>query len=325
MPQPNFDDSIALHMRTDLFPLRNGQTVGEALAHVRARPPQGRILYLYVADDENRLLGVVPTRRILLDPLETKIEDIMIRKVITIASSATVLDACELFMFHKLLALPVVDDQKHFLGVVDIELYTDELLDLSSRASHEDAFQLLGFRFTEARRGTPWHAFLVRFPWLSCNIAGGILAALLAGFFQGVLNRHLVLALFIPAVLSLSESVGIQSVSLALDALHGSHQTGRVVRAARRELFTSALLGVACGMVLGLVALVWQRQVPVALTLLISIGVSITCAGLIGLALPYVLRWLKQDPRVAAGPIALVAADLATLLIYYNVADRLLP
>lgn len=309
-------------MRTDLLPLRLGQTVGEALAQVRKHPPQGRIVYFYVTDTDGRLMGVVPTRRILLSPLESKIDDIMIRKVITVPATATVLDACELFIFHKLLALPVVDEHKHFLGVVDIELYTDELVDFTTRAGHDDAFGLLGFHMAEARRGTPWHAFVVRFPWLVCNIVGGILAAILTGLFQGTLDKHLVLALFVPAVLSISESVGIQSVTLALDALH---QKGSAVSAVRRELATAALLGVACGLVLCAVALAWHRQMPVALTLFVSIGLGVTCAGLIGLGLPFLMRWIKQDPRVASGPIALVVADLVTLTIYFNVAIRMMP
>lgn len=325
MPHPDLDDPITRHMRRDVSPLRAGQTVGEALAHVRAHPPSGRIVYFYVTDADDRLVGVVPTRRMLLSPESAPVESIMIRQVVTIPDSATVLDACEHFIMRKLLAFPVVDPDKRFLGIVDIELYTQEMLDVASRESHDDAFQLIGFHFSEARRGSPLHAFAVRFPWLTCNIIGGILAALVTGFFQGTLDRHIVLALFIPAVLSLSESVGIQSVSLALDSLHTNREPKRAASAARRELVTAALLGLACAFAMALVAWIWKRQLAIALTLFASLTFAITCAGLIGFLLPYVMRWLRQDPRVAAGPIALVAADLATLLIYYNLAIRLMP
>jgi magnesium transporter len=326
MAIPSLDEPILRHARTDLIPFRVGQTVGEALAQIRARPPAGRVVYFYVVDDQNRLRGVVPTRRLLLSALETKIEDIMIRQVRTIAAGATVLDACELFTMHKLLALPVVDSDRRYLGVVDIELYTDEILDLSYKSSYDDVFQLIGFHLTEARRGTPLHAFRVRFPWLTCNLVGGVLAALLCGAFQDVLDRNLVLALFIPAVLSLSESVGIQSVSLALDALHVGRAMDKTTALAttRRELATGAFLGLACGLILGLVAWVWNGRAAVALSLLASIALAVTSAALVGITLPFALRLLRQDPRVAAGPIALVSADLLTLAIYFTLANRLL-
>ena len=90
---------------------------------------------------DNRLLGVVPTRRLLLSPLDKRIADIMVKEVVAIGQQATVLDACEFFILHKLLAFPVVDEKRRIVGVVDVELYTTELADLGDLvvAAYRDA------------------------------------------------------------------------------------------------------------------------------------------------------------------------------------------
>ncbi len=323
MKRPNLDDPIIKHARTDISPLNVGQTVGEVLTLLRQKPPENRIVYFYVVDDDNRLAGVVPTRRLLWNQPEARIADIMIPNVVAIPYTATVLYACEMFIFHKFLAFPVVDEHRHLLGVVDIELYTDEMTDVNLRTGYDDLFQLVGVRLSEARAGSPLNAFRIRFPWLLCNIAGGLLAAFLTGIFQHVLDQLIVLALFIPIVLALSESVGIQSVSLAIQSLHGQASSWRnAFLASRRELATGLLLGLGCGILVALVAWLWKGQAWVAACLLASIGVSVAASALIGMVLPLVLHLIHRDPKVAAGPIALVAADLVSLTIYFNLAQR---
>jgi len=321
------DDPVELHARRDFTPLKVEQTVGEALDQIRAHPPGGRIIYFYVVDDDERLVGVVPTRRLLLSPANARLTDVMIRKVRTLPRTATVMDACEVFIMHKFLALPVVDEERRLLGVVDIELYTDEITDLAQRTSYDDLFQLIGVRaLGDQNEASSWLAFRQRFPWLMCNILGGILAAFLMGFFQDTLDHLVVLALFVPVVLTLAEAVGIQSVSLTIQAMHRATESGRSGRlvSLRRELSTGLLLGFTSAPVVALVAWLWKRQPSVAGTILLSIGLAVTAAALIGMMLPIALSLLKRDPKVAAGPIALVLTDLTTLFLYFELATQLL-
>ena len=119
LTERNLTDPVTQHMRTDVVRLGANQSVGEALAGVRSQPPVGRIIYFYVVDQDKRLQGVVPTRRLLLSQPEKPIADIMVKKVIAIPTSATVLDACEFFTLHKFLGFPVVDEGKRLIGVVD--------------------------------------------------------------------------------------------------------------------------------------------------------------------------------------------------------------
>jgi magnesium transporter len=319
------DDPVTRHMRTEFAKLNPKLTIAEALREIRSTSLEGRIVYFYVVDAEDCLLGIVPTRRLLLSNETTKIEEIMVRKLIVIPESATVLDACEFFLLHRLLAFPVVDAKKRILGIVDVELYTNELLDLDRRETSEDLFQLIGVHLSEVQQVSSYAAFRSRFPWLLANIGGGILAAFLTGIFEVELKQVVTLALFIPVVLALAESVAIQSVSLSLQALHGKQPTLKSIFAKlKRELMTGVMLGVACALFVGLVATLWLGQFVLTVCILGGITGGVTSAALIGVAMPNLLRLVNREPQVAAGPVSLALTDMVTLLIYFMIARWLL-
>ncbi len=324
--EDQLNERVTLHMRRDLPSLNLEQTAGEALATLREKQPEGRIIYFYVVDNSGRLCGVVPTRRLLLNQPETRVADIMVRRVVAIPASATVLEAMEFFPLHRFLAFPVVDDECRLVGMVDVDLYTAERADLEDIQRSDDLFQLVGVHLAQARQTAPLSAFRSRLPWLACNVAGGILAAFLSGLYENELQKHITLALFIPVVLALAESVSVQSVSLALQGLHGQTPTLRLLlQKLRWESVTGMLLGLTTGLVVATVALVWVGEFRVALCILGGISAGVTAAAVFGLAMPNVLRLLQRDPKVAAGPVALAIADMLTLLVYFNLARSLLP
>ncbi len=323
----NLQDPVTQHMRRDFIRLDSGQTVGEALASLRERSPEGRIIYFYVVDSDGRLQGVVPTRRLLLSPADKPIAQIMVKEVVVIPMIATVLDACEFFTIFHLLAFPVVDGERRVVGIVDVDLYTEELTDLERSQHQDDLFQLIGVHLTEAQQASPLSSFRNRFPWLLCNLAGGILAAFLAGVYQAELAwQQAVLALFIPVVLALAEGVSMQSVSLAIQTLHGRRPSWPLlVKKVRWEILTGVFLGAGSGLLAGIVAALWIKQIRVVLCLLAGIAGGVTAAAVIGVAMPNVLRLVRRDPHVAAGPIALALSDMITLLLYFSCARWWLP
>ncbi|GIW81414.1 MAG: magnesium transporter MgtE [Gemmatales bacterium] len=325
LTEAHLNDPVKRHMRHDVTRLHMGQTVDEALAFLRQNPPGERVIYFYVVDENNRLCGVVPARRLLLSSPDQRVDDIMIRNVVSLPEDATVLEACEFFMLHKFLAFPVLDKEGHLLGVVDVGLYTDELSGLGSGYLADDLFQLIGVHVSQARQTSPLLSYRNRFPWLLCNIAGGILAAFVSGFFQDELDRAVELALFIPVVLALAESVSIQSVSLALESFHSDRATwSSLFRRLRYEGMTGLLLGLSGGVLVGLVCYVWLREVNVMISLIGGIAGGVTCAAIMGASLATTLRLLNKNPHVAAGPIALTCTDIVTLFLYFNLARFLL-
>jgi magnesium transporter len=307
------------------FPvLDEGLTTGEAIECVRAQGLRDKIIYFYVTDAEGRLAGVLPARRLLTDPADTPVASAMIRRVVAIPTRATLLEACEFFVLHKFLAFPVVDPEGRIVGVLDVSVFTEEVLDLAEREQMNDLFQSLGFRVSEVRSASPVKAFALRFPWLLSTIAGGTVCALLAGAFAETLEERIVLAFFLTLVLGLGESVSAQSVAVTLQAMHRANPTLRwLLAAVRKEFLTALMLGGACGALVGSIVLFWKADSVDALSVGTSIFLSMITACLLGVIIPAGARSLRLDPRIAAGPLTLALADICTLAVYFGLAKWL--
>jgi magnesium transporter len=243
--------------------------------------------------------------------------------VVAIPDTATVLDACELFVLHRFLAFPVVDGQRRLVGLVNVNLFTDEIFDISEKERMDDVFQTIGFRVAEVQNASVLKSFRYRFPWLLATIASGTVCALLAGAYEATLAQSLVLAFFLTLVLGLGESVSAQSLTVTVQGLRGA-RPGWFGRAWRKEFPTALLLGGACGLLVGAIVWVW-RGAPIAAAVVGgSIVLAMTTACLLGLGVPALLHRLKLDPKFAAGPLVLALADICTLLFYFNIAAYVL-
>ena len=130
---------------------------------------------------------------LLMAPLEQPLSELMIRKVIAIPHTATVMEACEFFVLHKFFAFPVVDEKRRVVGLVDVGLFTEEVFDIAEREQMTEVFETLGFHVSQVRDASPWRAFRIRFPWLLTTIVSGTFCAFLAGVLQidaGEKPRH---------------------------------------------------------------------------------------------------------------------------------------
>jgi magnesium transporter len=326
--QGELNQPVTRHAKGDFIALKQRWTVGEALESLRGRALGEKIVYFYVTDDDGKLVGVVPTRRLLMSQTAQPLADIMVQPVISIPDSMTVVDACEYFVLYRMLAFPVVDPGRKLVGVIDVSLFTDEVLGLSqaqATKAAEDVFQLIGVRLARARGASPWASFRSRFPWLLSNIAGGLACAFLMGMHERFLDSMIVLAMFVPVVLALSESVSMQSMSITLHGLRAGRIEWRILlRSLGVEMATSVLLGAACGLTVGLVAWAWKRHAAVAVAIAASICLAIMTSCLLGVLLPTLIRAFRGNPRIAAGPLVLALADVATLLFYFALSGMIL-
>src|SRR5205809_3555763 len=330
---PDFDASVVEHARKD-FPLLDADmTVSEALERIQREGVGERVIYFYAVDEQKRLVGVVPTRRLLTASLEMPLGEIMAPRVVAIPANATVLDACEFFVLYKFLAFPVVDEQRHVIGVIDANLFAEEILEAGeSEDRHRRAapvspefFEALGFHIEQIRGASSWRSFRFRFPWLLVTVTGGTLSAILAGYFEATLAHSLVITFFLTMVLGLNESVSMQSMSVTIHALRSVSVTWQwLATAFRREVTTAFLLGVACGSVVGAVVWIWRNDLPGAFVIGGSIALSLVTACAFGLGVPSVLHRWKLDPNVAAGPVTLALADFFALVIYFTSARLVL-
>jgi magnesium transporter len=316
---------VSTALRAEVVTLRAAETVEEALARLRSGRIGERIVYLYVTDEEGRLTGVVPTRRLLLAGPGTRVEAIMVQPVVSVPVTATVREAMEVLAGRRLLAAPVVDAEGRIAGVIDLANYAGEALDLERRETADELFQLVGVHVEQERRATVAASFRSRFPWLFCNIAGGMAAALISGAFQEVLREAVVVAFFVPIVLAVSESVAMQSATVALQSIHLEGVfLGPAPGALGRQVAVGTLLGLASGAVAGALGWAWLRAPRLGLAVGGGILLGAAAGAAVGSAFPRLVRRWKLDPSVASGPAALAATDMVALVGYLALASVVL-
>src|SRR2546421_4985822 len=324
---PDFNSPVGEHARKD-FPLLDADmTVAEALDRIRREGVGERVIYFCAVDSDKRLVGVLPTRRLLTNALESLLRDIMVKRVVAIPATATVLDACEFFVLYKFFAFPVIDEQRRIVGVIDVSLFAEEILGEREEQTRpatpirDDVFEVLGFHLEQIRGASPWRVFRFRFPWLLVTVAAGTICAVLAGAFEATLARSLVVAFFLTMVLGLNESVSAQSMSVTIQMLRSAPVTWSwFATALRREFLTAVLIGLGCGTIVAMIVFVWRHTFNSACAIGGSIALSLISASLFGLGVPSLLHRLKLDPKIAAGPITLALADVFALLIYFTAA-----
>lgn len=326
MPSVSHLHLPVLHVaRRDYAALNHQLSVRQALDNIREQGLGERIIYFYVVDDAQRLIGVLPSRRLLTAPLDARLVDLMDRDVISLPEQASILQACQLLIQRRFLALPVVDAQGRLSGLVDIALLNEDSYDLRQRDQADALFETLGFHVAQVSNASPWWAFRLRVPWLLATIASGTLCALLASRYELTLAKSLVLAFFLTLVLGLGESVSMQSMSVTIQALR-SVRPNLVwyLRSLRHELPTAVLLGLTCGSLVALIVWLWRGEAWTGAIIGASILLSLCAACLLGLSVPAALHALKLDPKIAAGPLTLAITDLCTLLFYFSLAAWLL-
>jgi len=296
------------------------QTIEEALHFLREKRINEEIIYIYVVDDEGKLIGVVPTRKLLLSEPDTPISKVMDTDLVHLNDKQTLQEAIEFLESHRLLALPVVNDQDRLLGVIDVGHYLEENVDVANARHRYDIFQIIGIVVEEGKRPGAWRSYRNRMPWIFCNMFGGFACAVISRIYENVLAQFLLLAMFIPLLLTLSESISMQSMTQSMQLLkRPMHRLSYVVQALVREWQIVLMLAVSSGIIVGSISLFWGDGVLPALNIAFGIMISVVITASIGAVIPLILHVQKWDPRVAAGPIVLMFADVVTTFIYLSI------
>ena len=297
------------------------QTIEEALNFLREKHVDEEIIYIYVVDEKKRLVGVVPTRKLLLSDLKTPVSDVMQVNPVHLNHKQRLREAIEFLESHRLLALPVVDEGGRLLGVVDVRNYLDGHVDVANARHRQDIFQIMGIVVEEGKRAGVWLGYRNRMPWIFCNMLGGFACALISRFYEVVLAKFLVLAMFIPLLLTLSESISMQSMTQSMQLLRRSKRPFLYAcRVLLREWQVVSMLAISSGIIVGSVSFFWGDGLLPALNIAFGIMFSVFITASVGAIIPLVLHARKWDPRVAAGPVVLMFADVLTTLIYLGLA-----
>jgi len=302
------------------------QTVGEAIESIRQRAASitGVVLYAYAVDDADRLVGFLSVRRMLLSPRDALVADVMLKQTVSIRFDAPLREAFEIFSRQRLLALPVVDGDGRLLGTVGIQVYAEGAADLAEQKLADELFQRIGVSVEQARLGGAIRGFALRMPWLACNIVGGLSCAAIASLFEATTTSIVAIVFFFPLVLTLGEAIAIQAHTISMPLVdQRPFVWGPFLRRLRIEFSAAALMGLACGAVAAGAALLFgpesQRR-AMAMIMICAVVFGMVASAMAGMVVPMALRWLRLDPKLAAGPVALVVADILNTLGYLGLA-----
>lgn len=312
-------------MGQPLMVIDNQETVENVIQSLRKKECNGKILYFYVVDSTNTLEGVLPTRALLLAEPQEKVQNIMEDSIFFLYDTMTYEKAMEALSRHRLLALPVVNSQKKLVGFFDIQMCLEENIDLYKVQKNQEIFQLLGIRLEFNTYKHPLHAYFKRIPWILCNMLGGIACAVVSFIFKIVLGKVLLLAMFIPLVLALSESISMQSMTQSLQILKKQNiSLKKMIHRVFFEIRVASLMSITVGVLVGALSLLWESGFIVSSVLAIGITFSVILSAVIGACIPLILHSGKLDPKVASGPVVLTLADVTTTSIYLSLATYLL-
>lgn len=326
------DDAGGL-MNTRYSRLRPEMTVGEAISYLRrdARAREKTVYYVYVVDSEERLLGVVTFRDLIVAPADKLVREVMRTEIVTAAEDLDQEALSKLFMRHHLLMVPVVDSEKHIKGVVSV----DDIVDVVQEEATEDIQKIGGAESLDAPYLQVSLAKMIRkrAGWLAALFLGEMLTATAMGYFEAEIARAVILALFVPLIISSGGNSGSQATTLVIRAMAlGEVRIRDWWRVIRREFAT----GLALGSILATIGLVrilsWQLMFDsygehyflVALTVALSLIGVVLWGSLIGSILPFILRALGFDPASASAPFVATLVDVTGLVIYFSVAAAVL-
>jgi magnesium transporter len=313
--------------------LRPEMSVDEAITYLRrqARERLETIYYVYVLDPEQRLLGVVSFRELFFAPPTKTVRDIMHTDVVTAHEEMDQEALSRLFQEHNFLAIPVLDDARHVKGIVTV----DDIVDVVQEEATEDIQKFGGMAALEAPYLEVGFATMVRkrAGWLSALFIGEMLTATAMGRFESEIARAVVLALFVPLIISSGGNSGSQASTLVVRALAlGEVRLRDWWRVVRRELAAGLWLGSILATIGFVRILLWQEffhtygthSFLIACTVASSLIGVVTWGTLAGSMLPLFLRRLGFDPASASAPFVATLVDVSGIVIYFTMASLIL-
>jgi magnesium transporter len=323
------EDEAGGLMNTRYSRLRADMTVDEAISYLRrdARAREKTVYYVYVVDAEERLLGVVSFRDLIVAPGDKRVGDVMRTEVISAPDDLDQEALSRLFMRHHLLMMPIVDAQGRIQGVVNV----NDIVDVVQEEATEDMQKLGGVEILEE----PYlevpllRMIRKRAGWLAALFLGEMLTATAMGRFETEIARAVVLALFVPLIISSGGNSGSQATTLVIRAMAlGEIRLRDWWRVIRREVVTGLSLGAILAAIGLARVLLWQglfdaygeHYFLVALTVALSLIGVVLWGSIVGSLLPFILRRLGFDPASASAPFVATLVDVTGLVIYFTVA-----
>jgi magnesium transporter len=326
------EETVGRLMTPDYIAVRPDWTVRRVLDHIRSHGKRSETLsVLYVVDAEGRLIDDIPIGKFLIAPLHARVQDLMSKKFVALKTTDDKRTAVEVFRKYDRTALPVVDPQGELVGIVTV----DDVLDVAEEEATRELQRFGGLEaLDEPYVATPFFALVRRrASWLVILFLGEMLTATAMGFFEKEIERAVVLALFVPLIISSGGNSGSQAATLIIRALAlGELKLRDWPRVMRRELLSGLMLGLILAAIGFLRISVWSafsgiygpHWFLVAVTVACSLVGVVLWGTLSGSMLPFLLKRLGFDPAASSAPFVATLVDVTGLVIYFTVGYLIL-
>ncbi|RSK31051.1 magnesium transporter [Hymenobacter metallilatus] len=325
--------SVGRLMTPDYIAIRENWTVQQVLDYIRRHGGQSETLsVLYVTDERGVLIDDIRIREFLLSDPQKRVSELMDRRYVQLTAMQDQEEAIEVFRRNDRVALPVVNDEGVLFGIVTI----DDILSIREEEDTEDIQKLGGSEALDEPYLTIALPKMIqkRAGWLVILFLGEMFTATAMGFFEGEIEKAVVLALFVPLIISSGGNAGSQATSLIIRAMSlGEITIGEWWRVMRREIFSGLALGGILGLVGFLRILVWQLSglkdygthwPLIGLTVSFSLLGIVLWGSLAGSMLPLLLKKLGFDPATSSAPFVATLVDVTGLVIYFSFATLFL-
>ena len=318
------EDSAGAMMTTDVFTLYQDTSCKDALKSLQDQTEAEMVFYLYITDDDDRLVGVASLRALATTRSNTLLKDIMVKRVHSVRPETDQEDVAQIVAQYNYLAVPVLDADDHLIGIVTV----DDVVDVIREEATEDFLQMAGAgKDREILLKSSWENARARLPWLFASWIGGIVAATIIGAFEHMLQSIIALAAFIPVIIGMGGNIGTQSSTIIVRGMAtGRIEIGSEMKVLFKEIRVGLILGGLYGLMLGLFAKF--RFIDVDPMLGVVVGLSIGCSMLMAVAvgtfIPMFLRKVDIDPAIATGPFVTTSIDILGVLFYFVIAGYFL-
>ena len=322
------EDTVGRLMTPDYVSVGKDWTVKRVLEHVRTHGKDSETLnVLYVVDGDHKLIDDIRIREFLLAPLHTNVRDIMDSQFVALRATDDKKTAVDVFRKYDRTALPVVDGRGVLVGIVTI----DDVLDVAEEEATREIQRFGGLEaLDESYTNTPLLAMVrKRATWLVVLFLGEMLTATAMGYFEGEIEKAVVLALFVPLIISSGGNSGSQAATLIIRALAlGEVRLRDWWMVMRREILSGLMLGGLLGTIGFLRIAIWSafsdiygpHWALIGLTVGLSLVGIVLWGTLAGSMLPFLLKRLGLDPATSSAPFVATLVDVTGLVIYFTVA-----
>ena len=316
------EDSAGGLMAKELVKVNENWTVTKCVKEMRIQANEvTRVHSIYVVDDNDKLIGRLSLKDLLVANPRSSIKSVYIPKVDFVNVNDEAESVANIMQKYDLEAIPVVDDKNILLGRITI----DDIVDLIKEEAEKDYQLAAGILQDVDVDDTIFELSRARLPWLLLGLLGGIGAAVVMGAFDDILAKHQILFYFTPLIAAMAGNVGVQSSAIIVQGLANDDIRGSVNNRLIKETFLSILNGVILSVILFLFIMISGEEYLVALAISISLVIVIIVAGIIGTFIPLFLEKRGVDPAIATGPFITTSNDIFGILIYFYIAKLILP